>query len=74
MDINKDAIGSAALSLAKVLAAELLRKGILDYQEFVAAVSSEIDRQRGLAAPANADTAVLLSVYLDEIDPKATGS
>ena len=71
MDINREAIGFAALSLAKVLAAELLRKGILDYQEFAAAVSSEIDRQRGLPAAANADTAVLLSVYLDEIDPKA---
>jgi hypothetical protein len=70
MHINKEAISFAAFSLAKVLAAELLRKGVLDHQEFIAAISSEIDRQREIPTPANADAAVLLSVYIDEIDPK----
>jgi hypothetical protein len=73
MDVNREAISFAAFSLAKILAAELLRKGILDHQEFLAAISDEAERQRAIATATNADTAVLLTVYRDEIDP-TTGS
>ena len=69
MDVNREAISFAAFSLAKILAAELLRKGILDQQEFLSAISAEVDRQRGIPTATNADTAVLLTVYRDEIDP-----
>jgi hypothetical protein len=72
MDVNREAISFAAFSLAKILAAELLRKGILDQQEFLSAITDEAERQRGIATAANADTAVLLTVYRDEMDP-ATG-
>jgi hypothetical protein len=67
MHINEQAVSFAAFSLAKVLAAELLRKGILDHQEFVSAILSEIDQQRKVDAARNEDTATLLSVYVDEI-------
>ena len=39
MDVNREAISFAAFSLAKILAAELMRKGILDQQEFLSAIS-----------------------------------
>ena len=42
MDVNREAISFAAFSLAKILAAELLRKGILDHQEFLSAISDEV--------------------------------
>ena len=71
MDVNREAISFAAFSLAKILAAELLRKGILDQQEFLSAISDEVERQRGIATATNADAAVLLTVYRDEIDPAA---
>ena len=71
MDVNREAISFAAFSLAKILAAELLRKGILDHQEFLAAISVEAERQRAIATATNADAAVLLTVYRDEIDPAA---
>jgi hypothetical protein len=67
MHINEQAVSFAAFSLAKVLAAELLRKGILDHQEFVSAILSEIDQQRKVDIPKNQDTATLLSVYVNEI-------
>jgi hypothetical protein len=51
MHINEQAVSFAAFSLAKVLAAELLRKGILDHQEFVSAILSEIDQQRKVDIP-----------------------
>ena len=71
MDVNREAISFAAFSLAKILAAELLRKGILDQQEFLSALSDEVDRQRGILTATNADAAVLLTVYRDEMDPAA---
>ncbi len=40
MHINEDAVSFAAFSLAKVLVAELLRKGILDREQLVSAISS----------------------------------
>ncbi|HKS19352.1 MAG TPA: hypothetical protein VJS63_09105 [Bradyrhizobium sp.] len=67
MHINEDAVSFAAFSLVKVLAAELLRKGILDRGELVSAISAEMERQRGMAAPRNDDAATLLAVYCDEI-------
>ena len=73
MHINKDAVGFAGFSLTKVLAAELLRKGILDRQEFLFALSKEIESQRAIPTPANEDAATLLSVYLDEIGPRTVG-
>ncbi|MGH6642256.1 MAG: hypothetical protein ACRED3_06105 [Bradyrhizobium sp.] len=74
MDINREAISFAALALVKIIASELLRKGILDHQELLGAISSEIDRQRAMPTATNADTAVLLTVYRDEIDPSPAGS
>ena len=71
MHVNKEAISFAAFSLAKIIAAELLRKGIFDHQEFLSGISSEIDRQREVPTVAGEDTAVLLTIYRDEIDPGA---
>jgi hypothetical protein len=48
-----------------------MRKGILDHQEFLSTISAEVDRQRAIPTATNADTAVLLTVYRDEIDPAA---
>jgi hypothetical protein len=70
MHINEDAVSFAAFSLAKVLAAELLRKGALDREELVSAISSEINQQRRVAAPINEDAATLLTVYRDEISQR----
>lgn len=66
MHINEEAVSFAAFSLAKILAAELLRKGILDREDLVAAISGEIDHQRKIAAPLNEDAATLLAVYCEE--------
>jgi hypothetical protein len=73
MHVNKEAVSFAAFSLAKVLAAELLRKGVLDRQEFLAALSDEIERQQAIPTAANEDAAVLLTVYRDELGPKTIG-
>ena len=67
MRINEDAVSFAAFSLTKILAAELMRKGILDREELRSAISGQIDEQRNKAAPTNEDAAVLLEVYRDEI-------
>lgn len=67
MRINEEAVSFAAFSLTKILAAELLRKGVLDKQEFLSAISLQIDAQRANAAPTSEDAAVLLEVYRDEI-------
>ena len=67
MHINEDAVSFAAFSLAKILAAELLRKGILDREGLISAISREIDGQRKIAEPLNEDAATLLTVYRDEI-------
>jgi hypothetical protein len=67
MHINEDAVSFAAFSLAKVLAAELLRKGVFDRQEFLSAITSEIDRLRNIATATNEDAATLLTVYCDEL-------
>ena len=72
MDVNREAISFAAFSLAKILAAELMRKGILDQQEFLSAISDEVRPATRIATATNADTAVLLTVYRDEIDPDVT--
>jgi hypothetical protein len=69
MHINEDALSFAAFSLAKVLAAELLRKGILDREELVSAISGEIAEHRRIATATNEDAATLLTVYLDEMAP-----
>ena len=67
MYINEHAISFAAFSLAKILAAELLRKGILDRSELISAISAEVESQGRLDAARNQDTATLLTVYLDEL-------
>ncbi len=67
MRINEDAVSFSALSLTKILVAELLRKGILDRGELISAIHKEADRQRTIAAPTNEDAATLLAVYCDEI-------
>lgn len=67
MHINEDAVSFAAFSLTKILAAELLRKGILDREELVSAISREIDEQRKLGDPTSQDAATLLTVYCGEI-------
>jgi hypothetical protein len=67
MHINEDAVSFAAFSLAKVLAAELLRKGVFDRQELLSAITGEIDRLRNIATPTNEDAATLLTVYCDEL-------
>jgi hypothetical protein len=67
MDVNKEAVSFAAFSLAKILAAELLRKRILDRAELISAISREIDEQRKIGVPASEDAATLLTVYCDEI-------
>ena len=67
MRINEAAVSFAAFSLAKILAAELMRKGLLDKKELLSAISSQIDEQRSNAAPTNEDAAVLLEVFRDEI-------
>ena len=69
MHINEDAVSFAAFSLAKVLAAELLRKGILDRAKLVAAIGREIAEHRKIAPATNEDAATLLAVYLDEMPP-----
>jgi len=60
-------VSFAALSLAKVLAAELLRKGILDRQQLLSAISGEIDQHRKIATATNEDAATLLTVYCEEM-------
>jgi hypothetical protein len=67
MHINEDAVSFAAFSLTKILAAELLRKGILNREEFLSAIGREIDDQRRIGAPTNQDAATLLDIYCDEI-------
>ena len=69
MHINEDAVSFAAFSLAKVLAAELLRNGILSRDELLSAISSEIAEHRKTAAATNEDAAVLLEVYRYEMPP-----
>jgi hypothetical protein len=69
MHINEDAVSFAAFSLAKVLATELLRKGILERDELIAAIAGEIAEHRRIATAINGDAAVLLEVYLDEMPP-----
>ena len=69
MHINEDAVSFAAFSLAKVLATELLRKGILERDELIAAIVGEIAEHRRIATAINGDAAVLLEVYLDEMPP-----
>ena len=69
MHINEDAVSFAAFSLAKVLVAELLRKGILDRDELLSAIASEIAEHRRIATATNEDAATLLTVYLDEMTP-----
>ena len=67
MHINEDAVSFAAFSLAKALVAELLRKGVLDREGLVSAISSEIAEHRKVAVATNEDAAVLLEVYRDEM-------
>ena len=67
MRINEEAVSFAAFSLTKILAAELLRKGILDKEGLLLAISSQIEEQRENTAPTNEDAAVLLEVFRDEI-------
>lgn len=67
MRINEDAVSFAAFSLAKILAGELLRKGILDKKELLLAISSQIHEQRANDTPTHEDAAVLLEVFRDEI-------
>ena len=71
MRINEQAVSFAAFSLAKALATELMRKGILSRQELVAAVSREIEQQQRIAEPTNEDAAALLEIYCDEVQNPA---
>lgn len=71
MRINEEAVSFSAFSLTKILIAELLRKGILDREEFVSAIRTEIDRLRTIAEPTNDDAATLLGVYCDEIGKRS---
>ena len=59
MHINEDAVSFAAFSLAKVLVAELLRKGIFDREELISAISGETDELRKIATATNEDAATL---------------
>ncbi len=67
MHINEDAVSSAAFSLAKVLVAELLRKGIFDRQELISAISGETGELRKIAPATNEDATTSLTVYCEEI-------
>jgi hypothetical protein len=67
MRINEEAVSFAAFSLTKILAAELLRKGVLNKEDLLSAISSQIEQQRENATPTSEDAAVLLEVYRDEI-------
>jgi hypothetical protein len=67
MHINEDAVSSAAFSLAKVLVAELVRKGIFDREELISAISSETEELRKIATATNEDAATLLTVYCEEL-------
>jgi hypothetical protein len=67
MHINEHAVSFAAFALVKILAAELVRKGVLDQQEFASAISTEIDQQQEPGLPRNEDAATLLSTYLEEM-------
>ena len=67
MHINEEAVSFSALSLTKILVAELLRQGILDREELILAIRKEIDEQRTIAGPKNEDAAALFEVYCDEI-------
>jgi hypothetical protein len=67
MHISEDAVSFAAFSLVKILAAELLRKGILDKEELISAISREIGDQRKIGGPTSEDAATLLTVYCNEI-------
>ena len=69
MHINEDVVSFAAFSLAKVLVAELLRKGVLDREKLLSAISNEIAEHRKVAAATSEDAAVLLEVYRDEMPP-----
>ena len=70
MRINEEAVSFAAFSLTKILAAELLRKGILDREELIMMIRKEIDEQRTIAESTNEDAATLLEVYCDEIQAR----
>ena len=67
MHINEHAVSFAAFSLVKILANELVRKGVLDQQVILSAISTEINEQQKLGLPRNEDAATLLSTYLAEI-------
>ena len=71
MRINEQAVSFAAFSLAKALATELVRKGLLGRQELVAAISREIEEQQTIAEPTSADAAALLEIYCDELQDPA---
>jgi hypothetical protein len=61
MHINEGAASFAAFSLAKILAAELLRKGVLDRESLISAILIEANEQRKIAAQTNEDAATLLT-------------
>jgi len=67
MHINEDAVSFAAFSLAKVLVAELVRKGIFDREELISAISSETEELRKISTATNEDAATLLTVYCEEL-------
>ena len=70
MRVNDEAVSFAAFSLTKMVVAQLLRQGILDREELILAIRKEVDEQRTIADPTNQDTATLLAVYCDEIQPR----
>jgi hypothetical protein len=70
MRINEEAVSFSAFSLTKILVAELLRKGVLNREEFILAIRKEIDEQQAIAEPTNQDAATLLAVYCDEIQTR----
>jgi len=70
MRINEEAVSFAAFSLTKILAEELLRKGVLDREELIMMIRKEIDEQRTIAASTHEDAATLLEVYCDEVQAR----
>jgi hypothetical protein len=70
MRINEEAVSFSAFALTKILAAELLRKGILDREELIMMIRKEIDEQLTIAESTNEDAATLLAVYCDEIQAR----
>jgi hypothetical protein len=67
MQVNEEAVSFASFSIVKIVAAELLRRGVLDRLEFLSAISLEIDRLSEIGTTRNEDAATLLTAYRNEL-------